>query len=273
MVTSPAPDLEKSLEYIKINTSVRPKLALVLGSGLGDLVDSFTAPTFLDTRTIPGYPVATVEGHKGRLAFTTHASVPLVAFQGRIHFYECGNVETVLFPIRVAKALGAEILLVTNAAGGINPGYEPGDLMLIRDQLDLTGENVFVKKGEALGVNFIYDKDLIDLITFVSSVNSIRLWAGVYGGVKGPSYETAAEVQMVRTLGGDAVGMSTVLETSLAAFSGMRVAGISCITNKATGIAPHRLSHDEVTEAANRAKRDFSRLLLGVIEEIGRRAI
>jgi purine-nucleoside phosphorylase len=273
MVRSPGSGLEKSLEEIRSKTHARPKMALILGSGLGDLVDSFSTPTILDTRDIPGYPVATVEGHKGQLAFTTHSSVPLVAFQGRLHFYECGDLETVLFPVRIAIGLGAEILLVTNAAGGINPGFEPGDLMLIVDQLNLTGEESFQKMVDNSRNNFVYDKELIELIKSVSSARSIHLWTGVYGGVKGPSYETAAEVQMVRTLGGDAVGMSTVLEASFAASLGMRVAGMSCITNKATGIASHRLSHDEVTVAANRAKRDFSRLVLGVVEEIGRRGV
>jgi purine-nucleoside phosphorylase len=273
MVTPPGVQLEKSLEYIKSKIQLRPTLALVLGSGLGDLVDAFSTSTILDTREIPGYPVATVEGHKGRLAFTTYSSVPIVVFQGRLHFYECGNLETVLFPIRVARGLGSEILIVTNAAGGITPGFEAGDLMLITDHLNLTGEESFQKMDEKGRGNSLYDKRLTELIASVSSNKSIRLWSGIYGGVKGPSYETAAEVQMVRKLGADAVGMSTVLETSFAASLGMRVAGISCITNKATGIALDRLSHDEVTVAAKRARRDFGRLVLGVIEEIGRRGL
>jgi purine-nucleoside phosphorylase len=267
---SPPRGLEKSIEFIRSNIHIQPRLALVLGSGLGDLAETFTGSTILDTRTIPHYPISTIEGHKGKLVFATYASLPLVAFQGRLHFYESNDLEAVLYPVRIAKALGVETLIVTNAAGGINPDYQPGDLMLLADQINLTGEEVFEKSDQRKVGNSIYDKSLIELIQTISRNKSIPLWVGIYGGVKGPSYETAAEVQMVGKLGGDAVGMSTVLETSLASALGMRVAGVSCITNKATGISPHKLSHDEVTVAANRAKKDFARLILGIIEELAR---
>ncbi len=266
-------DLNASLEFIRGKITFRPKLALVLGSGLGDLADTFADSTILDTRTIPGYPVSTIEGHKGRVVFSTYSSVPLVAFQGRLHFYESNSVEIVTYPIRVARALGAEILVVTNASGGINAEYRAGDLMVLTDQLNLTGENVREKFPEVRSHYAIYDKELVEVIRDVSRKDSIPLWTGVYGGVKGPSYETAAEVKMVRALGGDVVGMSTVLETEMAAGMGMRVAGISCITNLATGISRDRLSHDEVRVAANRAKKDFERLILDLIVEISRRGI
>lgn len=266
-------EIGSSVEFIRKKTSIRPKVALILGSGLGDLADSFQDSFALDARYIPGFPVSTIEGHRGRLVFTVHGSVSLLLFQGRLHFYESNSVETVVYPVRVAKALGAEILIVTNASGGINPDYQAGDLMVLTDQINLTGEKIYEKSVEMNRGKFIYDLALIDIIREASSRASIPLWSGVYGGVKGPSYETAAEVMMVRKLGGDVVGMSTVLETAMASALGMRVAGISCITNKATGISAERLSHDEVTVAANRAKKDFARLVLGVIEDIGRKGL
>ncbi len=268
MQSSPQNELNAAVEFIRGRVRTAPKVALILGSGLGDLAEAFAGSTVIDTRSIPGYPVSTIEGHRGRLVFATHASVPLLAFQGRLHFYESGDVETVLFPVMVANALGAKILVATNAAGGIKPDYRPGDLMVLTDQLNLTGEHTAEKVSKERSKT-LYDKELVGIIQEVSRTLSIPLWAGIYGGVKGPSYETAAEVQMVRKLGGDVVGMSTVLETAMASALGMRVAGISCITNKATGISENRLSHDEVTVAANRAKRDFERLVLGVIEAIG----
>ncbi len=270
MPSAPQNELNTAVEFIRARVPIVPKVALILGSGLGGLADALAGSIVIDTRSIPGYPVSTIEGHRGRLVFATHAAVPLLAFQGRLHFYESGDVETVLFPVMVANALGAQILIATNAAGGINPDYQAGDLMVLTDQINLTGEygtEKMVAKNESKSV---YDKELIHVVQEVSRAFSIPLWAGIYGGVKGPSYETAAEVQMVRKLGGDVVGMSTVLETAMASALGMRVAGISCITNKATGISANRLSHDEVTVAANRAKRDFERLVLGVLEAIGR---
>ncbi len=269
MPSIPQNELNVAVEFIRGRVRTAPRVALILGSGLGDLADAFAGSIVIDTRSIPGYPVSTIEGHRGRLVFATHASVPLLAFQGRLHFYESGDVETVLFPVMVANALGAKILVATNAAGGINTDYRPGDLMVLTDQINLTGEHT-TEKVQRDRSKTVYDKKLVALIQEVSRILSIPLWAGVYGGVKGPSYETAAEVQMVRKLGGDVVGMSTVLETAMGSALGMRVAGISCITNKATGISENRLSHDEVTVAANRAKRDFERLVLGVLEAIGR---
>jgi purine-nucleoside phosphorylase len=273
MSSTADPRLQESLKAIRDKTQSRPILALVLGSGLGDFADSLRSNVMLETRDIPHYPVSTIEGHRGRLAFAQHGGVELVAYQGRLHFYETGSVERVLYPIQIAHALGVRILIVTNAAGGIQSAYAPGDLMLISDQLNLTGETIEENIDEAAGVNPLYDKDLLQIAYTVATSNGIQLKIGVYGGVKGPSYETAAEVQMVRRLGGDAVGMSTVLETVFAKKLGMRILGISCITNKATGISLTKLDHAEVTGAANKAKRDFSKLLLAVIEEIAARGL
>lgn len=263
--------MQESLKAIRAITNASPPLGLILGSGLGDFADSLSIRSAVDTQTIPGYPRSTVEGHKGRLVFAEYSGIELVAFQGRLHFYETNSVEKVRFPIQVASLLGVKILIVTNAAGGIRVGLNPGDLMAIDDQINLTGENSSSEIDHLRMYNDIYDKELLDLIKQVARDKGVRLKSGVYGGVKGPSYETAAEVEMVRRLGGDAVGMSTVLETSFARQLGMRVVGISCITNKATGISQSKLNHAEVTESAALAKAAFSHLLLGVISELAAR--
>jgi purine-nucleoside phosphorylase len=259
--------MQESLKAIRAITNANPPLGLVLGSGLGDFADSLNIRYTIDTRAIPGYPVSTVEGHRGRLVFAEHSGVELLAFQGRVHFYESDSVEKVCFPMNVASLLGVKIVIVTNAAGGIKAGLNPGDLMAIEDQINLTGESSISKNNQPGKLNSFYDRDLLVLLKQVARDKGVRLKSGVYGGVKGPSYETAAEVEMVRRLGGDAVGMSTVLETSYARQLGMKVLGISCITNKATGISLAKLDHAEVTEAAALAKAAFSRLLLGVIAE------
>lgn len=264
MVQVASPE-ELVLIYLRQRIEWRPRVGLVLGSGLGTIADSFDRPVGIETSEIPGYPRGTVPGHRGRLVFARYKGVPVVAFQGRVHFYECNDVSSVLLPIRIAYLLGVQTLLVTNAAGGINRRYAAGDLMLITDQINLTGEIIPRYRDQVERTYPIYSKDLIQVIAEVAEGLSVKLWQGVYAGVKGPSYETAAEVEMIHRLGGDAVGMSTVLETSLAGSLGMRVAGISCITNRATGTGSGPLSHDEVTAAADHAREDFSKLVHAVI--------
>jgi purine-nucleoside phosphorylase len=260
--------LREAVSFITANMNIRPRIGLILGSGLGDLAEQFSNRSILDTHSIPHYPKSSVEGHRGRLVFAHHRSIPLVAFQGRVHFYETNDVDAVLFPVHVAHELGVKILLVTNAAGGINRRFSPGELMLITDQINLTTEYY---TGDSTGIRlrkYLFDNELQALISQLAEINGITIRKGVYAGVKGPSYETAAEVEMINRLGGDAVGMSTVLETSLAAYLGIRVAGISCITNKATGIGDTKLSHDEVTLAAEHARADFTRLVLALVERL-----
>jgi purine-nucleoside phosphorylase len=257
-----------TLLSIRQRTSLVPRIGLVLGSGLGDLADRFPDAVVIDTASLPYYPRGSVEGHKGRLIFAVWNSVPVLAFQGRVHFYESNDLNAVLFPVYVARELGAEVLIVTNAAGGINRRFAPGDLMLITDQLNLTSVRSPAKIDPVNRHNPLFDRQLMSLISAIAHEGGITLRRGIYAGVKGPSYETAAEVEMINRLGGDAVGMSTVLETSLAASLGMRVAGISCITNKATGIGEAKLNHEEVTLAAEHARSDFTRLLLSVIERL-----
>ncbi len=243
------------------------KLGLVLGSGLGDFASRVAHPAFIETSEIPHFPVSTVPGHRGRMVFGKIGGTRICVLQGRVHFYESGELEQVLYPIRLFARLGIRTLIVTNAAGGVNPGFSPGDLMMITDQINLT----FEKPVEAARVRHreTFDRGLREVIRDVAGTKGIPLRSGVYCGVKGPSYETAAEIRMVRRLGADAVGMSTVNEVSLATSLGMRVAGISCITNLSTGISGEKLSHAEVTDVAAGVRQKFGELLGGVIRELG----
>jgi purine-nucleoside phosphorylase len=263
-MTGPPPSFASSIAAVRARTPFAPDAALVLGSGLGDFADSLEQRTVIPTSDIPGYPLSTVEGHKGRLVFGRLGEKKLLAFQGRIHFYESNDFLRVLHPIAIASALGVRVLIVTNAAGGVNRHFTPGDLMIITDQLDLTMAALPDNAPESPRVP-LYDMELASLAERLAAARGIRVWKGVYAGVKGPSYETAAEVEMVYRLGGDAVGMSTVKEVQFAARAGMKILGISCITNKATGIGREKLAHSEVTEVANRVKRDFTLLLTDCI--------
>ncbi len=273
--------INESVRFIRTKSSYKPKIAIILGSGLGDFTNAITQSVVIETNTIPHYPNITVEGHRGKIVFGKVGSKTILAFQGRIHYYETGNLETVLYPIRVAQALGVQTLILTNAAGGVNKTFQAGDLMMITDQINLTFQNPLKNNeparlsrrvgtgGHRVSSIALYDKKICNIIIKVAQEKSIDIKRGIYCGVKGPSYETAAEIEMIRRIGGDAVGMSTVNEVSLAKALGMRVAGISCITNMATGISTERLSHAEVTVEANKVKEKFSDLMSGVIKNIG----
>lgn len=252
---------------IQEHAPFQPEIAVVLGSGLGGFTESLSCNAVIQTESIPGYPRSTVEGHRGELVFCTASGRRLLAFRGRVHFYESGDVNALLFPIRVAAALGARILIITNAAGGVNRTFVPGDLMLISDHIDLTGETC-PEPGGSKTNGAPYDQQLVRIAENTANQIGVRVVRGVYAGVKGPSYETAAEIEMIHRIGGDAVGMSTVLEVALASSLGMRVLGISCITNKATGTSSAKLSHEEVTIVANQVREQFSRLLTHVIKAL-----
>lgn len=279
------PNVDNALATITDRISIKPHIALVLGSGLGDFADELSDSISIPTSTIPNYPASTVQGHEGKLVFGhitkgQGKSLPLLVFKGRVHYYELGDLNTALFPIRVAKELGARYLIVTNAAGGLNRKFVAGDLMLIRDYLDLSfirnpvsiteqvksAQPQFRKPLTSL-IN-LFDASLQALIKQSAERLHVKLQEGVYCWLKGPSYETKSEIQMLSRLGVDAVGMSTVPEIILAHQLNMKVAGISLISNLAAGLGGEKLSHQEVTETANRVKEQFSELLKEVLLNI-----
>jgi purine-nucleoside phosphorylase len=255
--------LKETVSFINSKTKLKPKIAIILGSGLGDYAENLEIKSIIDTATIPNYPQSTVEGHKGKLIFGMLKNKFILAFQGRVHYYETGSLNTILYPISLAHKLGVKTLIATNAAGGVNRQFHPGDLMLIKDHVNLTFLNPLSlnSKISKVSCNQIYDPTFNKMIAKSAEKANIPLQEGVYVGVKGPSYETASEVEMVRRIGGDAVGMSTVNETAFAHALGMKVAGISCITNYATGVTSAKLHHSEVTAVANMVKQRFSDLI------------
>jgi purine-nucleoside phosphorylase len=261
--------LAESMKSIDRQIDKRPEIGIILGSGLGYFADSFKNSIKIPTAGIPNYPQPTIEGHAGTLVFGSFGGKEIVAFQGRIHFYESGDWETVYYPLLVAAHLGVRTLIVTNAAGGINPQFAPGDLMLITDQVNLTFAKMpAVPLSSAVRPADLYDREFRGIIQSTAKQLGIRLRSGVYCGLQGPSYETPAEIRWLKAAGCDAVGMSTVNEVRLAVLYGMRVAGISCITNLATGISGQKLSHAEVTEVADQVRHTFSDLLSGILENL-----
>ncbi|MDE6957085.1 MAG: purine-nucleoside phosphorylase [Lachnospiraceae bacterium] len=267
--------LEMCYRSVREKVQFIPKVALVLGSGLGDYAETMQIEQVLDYADIQGFPISTVPGHKGRFVFGYVAEVPVVAMQGRVHYYEGYPMEDVVLPIRLMKKLGAEILFLTNAAGGVNYEFAAGDFMLITDQIasfvpsPLIGENI-----EELGVRFpdmsaIYDKDLQQLIKMTAKEQNIILKEGVYLQFTGPAYESPQEVKMARILGADAVGMSTACEAIAANHMGMRICGISCISNLACGMTDAPLSHKEVQETADAKAPLFQKLVTEIIRKVG----
>ncbi|MFC7441040.1 purine-nucleoside phosphorylase [Laceyella putida] len=267
--------ISEAAQFIRENTKVTPRIGLILGSGLGILADEIEDARHIPYQDIPHFPVSTVEGHAGELIIGDLEGTPVLVMAGRFHLYEGHDAAKVSFPIRVMKELGIDYLLVTNAAGGINESYEAGNLMLIKDHINMMFRNPLIGPNDPdLGVRFpdmsnAYDVELRELAHRVAKEQGVQLKEGVYAAVLGPSYETPAEIRMLRTLGGDAVGMSTVPEVIVARHAGIRVLGISCITNMAAGILPQPLSHDEVMETANQVKGMFIRLVKGLVREMG----
>ena len=246
-------------------------IAVILGSGLGDYVDALEDAKYLDYKDIPGFPVSTVAGHAGRWWVGTLHGKRVYMMQGRFHAYEGYDMQTVTLPIRVMSKLGVKTLIVTNAAGGVNTSFRPGDLMIIDDFINLTGKNPLIGANlDEFGPRFpdmtyAYDRELRKLTAEVAGKLNIQLQRGVYCWLNGPTYETPAEIRMLRTLGADAVGMSTVPETIVARHCGINVLGLSCITNMAAGILDQPLNHQEVMETGLRVKDTFRTLIDGVI--------
>lgn len=270
-VVTSANQIQEAANYIKGKTAVVPEIGLILGSGLGVLADLIEGGISISYHDIPHFPVSTVEGHEGELLIGQIAGRSVVMMKGRFHMYEGYGPETTAFPVRVMKELGIQSLLVTNAAGGVNTSFVPGDLMLITDHLNLTGRNPLIGPNDAaLGVRFpdmstAYSPRLIKVAQEAAASLNFEFKHGVYAGVLGPCYETPAEIRMLRTLGADAVGMSTVSETIVARHAGLEVLGISCITNMAAGILDQPLDHTEVMETADQVREHFLKLVLALI--------
>lgn len=267
--------LMKCYESVRAKTGFVPKAALILGSGLGNYGERIRVETIVDYHEIAGFPVSTVPGHAGRFLFGYVGETPMVCMQGRVHYYECYDMADVVLPVRLMKRMGAEILFLTNAAGGIRQGMHAGDLMLITGQIasfvpsPLRGPNI-----DELGVRFpdmsqIYDKDLQRTARAAALKTGVDLYEGTYLQLPGPQFETPQEITMCRTLGADAVGMSTACEAVAAKHMGMKVMGISCISNMASGISSVPLTHEEVQETADRTAPRFEALVTEILTNIG----
>lgn len=266
--------LMKCYECVQKKISFKPELALILGSGLGDYADTMEVVETLDYHDIEGFPVSTVPGHKGRFVFGYAGGVPIVAMQGRVHFYEGYKPQDVVLPVRLMKLMGAKVLFLTNAAGGINRSFNAGDLMLITDHISMSvpspliGENI-----EELGVRFpdmseVYSRRLRKIVENAAVTADVPLRKGVYIQTTGPQYETPSEIRAYERLGADAVGMSTAIEAIAARHAGMEICGISCISNLAAGISVNPLTHKEVQETADRVAPLFKKLVTQAISDI-----
>ena len=266
--------LMKCFECVQQKITFKPEIALILGSGLGDYADTMEVVETLDYHDIEGFPVSTVPGHKGRFVFGYAGGVPIVAMQGRVHFYEGYKPQDVVLPIRLMKLMGAKVLFLTNAAGGINRSFNAGDFMLITDQISMSvpspliGENI-----DELGVRFpdmseVYSRRLRKIIENSAVTAGVPLRKGVYIQTTGPQYETPAEIRAYERLGADAVGMSTAIEAIAARHAGMEIGGISCISNLAAGISVNPLTHAEVQETADRVAPLFKKLVTQAIKDI-----
>ncbi len=266
--------IQEAAQYISSKSSIQPEIGLILGSGLGVLADLIEDGVAISYQDIPYFPVSTVEGHEGELLLGTIKGRPVVMMKGRFHMYEGYGPEVTAFPVRVMKELGVKSLLVTNAAGGVNKEFEPGDLMIISDHLNMTGSNPLIGPNDAaLGVRFpdmseAYSLRLRTIAKKTAKARGFKVKKGVYAGLLGPTYETPAEIVMLRTMGADAVGMSTVSEVIVARHAGIEVLGISCISNMAAGILNQPLSHDEVMETTERVREKFLGLVLDIIPQM-----
>lgn len=266
--------LSEARKYITEKVSISPELGIILGSGLGGFADIIDEKVVIPYWEIPNFPVSTVEGHKGQLVFGRVHGKPIVAMQGRFHYYEGYTMQEVTFPVRVMQVLGVTGLIVTNAAGGINPSFRPGDLVLIKDHINLMGDNPLRGTNlSSLGPRFPdmsegYDMEWRQKALPIAREVGIHPQEGVYAAMSGPSYESPAEIRFLKAIGADLVGMSTAPEVIVANHGGMRVLGISCVTNMAAGILPQRLSHAEVMETAERIEKQFVKFVQALVRTL-----
>ena len=267
--------LQGCLKSVREKTDFVPKVAIVLGSGLGDYADDIEVVAEIDYSDIEGFPVSTVPGHAGKFIFGYVKGVPVVCMKGRVHYYEGYPISDVVLPTRLMKLMGAEVLFLTNASGGINPSFTAGDFMMLTDHISLWAPNPLVGQNiDELGVRFpdmthVYDVEIQDIIRDVAAKEGIKLQEGIYAQLTGPSFESPAEIQLLHKLDVDAVGMSTVVEAIAANHMGMKICCISCVCNLAAGMTDNPLTHEEVQEAAAEAAPKFKKLVTEVVAKLG----
>lgn len=261
------------LKSVREVTDFVPRVAIVLGSGLGDYANDIKVVAEIEYSDIKGFPVSTVPGHAGKFIFGYVGEVPVVCMKGRVHYYEGYDMSDVVLPTRLMKMMGAEILFLTNASGGINKNFEAGSFMMITDHISSFVQNPLIGPNiDEFGTRFpdmshVYDEDLQEILRQTAKENDIHLNEGVYIQFTGPSFESPTEVKMAGLLGADAVGMSTVVEAIVANHMGMKICGVSCVCNLAAGISPTPLTHDEVQQAANEAAPKFKKLLTEAVKK------
>ncbi len=266
--------IQKSANYIQSYQINKPEIGLILGSGLGALADQVENPQVIPYSKIPHFPHSTVKGHSGQLIIGNLQGKSIVAMKGRFHYYEGYSMETITLPLRVMIELGINTLIVTNAAGGVNKKYSPGDLMIITDHINFSFDNPLIGKNkDVLGTRFpdmssAYCQDLIQIARSSAKQLNLNVHNGIYTYLTGPTYETPAEVSMIKTIGGDAVGMSTVPEVIVAVHGNVKVLGISCITNMAAGILDKPLNHAEVIDTASKTEQNFINYIKQILNNI-----
>jgi purine-nucleoside phosphorylase len=266
--------IERAAEYIREKSGFEPEIGIILGTGLGSLGDHIEKEAVIDYADIPGFPVSTVFGHAGRLILGMLEGKKVIAMQGRFHYYEGYSMQEITLPVRVMKQLGIKLLVASNAAGGLNPEFEAGDIMIIKDHINFMGTNPLIGPNfEDFGPRFpdmseVYDKDLSELLEKVAASQGIKVHKGVYGAVSGPNYCTKAELTMMIRLGSDAVGMSTVPEAIVAKHCGLMVAGISCITDMAIPDTMTAPTHEEIVKVAESVKPKFTALVKQFVKEV-----
>jgi purine-nucleoside phosphorylase len=266
--------IDEAIKFIRKKTKIVPKYALILGSGLGNLADNLISPVIIDYKDIPNFVFSNAVGHANQLVTGYLNKTPVVIMKGRIHYYEGYPLEEITFPIRVLKAMGAQRLIITNACGAINKTFKAGQFMLIRDHINLVGTNPLMgENNNSLGTRFpdltdVYSKELRAKVKTIGSKIGIKIVEGVYAWWSGPAYETPAEINMIRIMGGDAVGMSTVPEAIVAAHSNMPVIGISLLSNMAAGMTQEKLTHKEVLAMAKQVEVKFKKLITTIVDKL-----
>ena len=270
---------EHAARVIRARTKLEPRIALVLGSGLGAFADDFEEAVGIPYEEIPGFVSSTAQGHAGRLVIGKVETIPVVAMQGRVHYYEGYSLEEVTFPVRTFKLLGVKTLILTNASGGISVQLNQGTLMVISDHVNLMGDNPLRgPNDERFGPRFpdmsaVYSRELQEMVIEEANEIGVEVRRGIYGALSGPSYETPAEIHLLRNLGADAVGMSTVPEAIVARHMDVEVLGISCITNMAAGISDQPINHEEVMATGDRVRETFAQLLRRVVGRVHSRVV